>query len=646
MSARVAIVKKKDSGDAEKKAPDRKKPNTKRRGGGAAAGGDDADSVDSRGNLRGFIAYSDEEEDAPMSSTTEEGEVESSDYAESSSSEDSRPPKRKAALKARKKIQKKLADAAEEEKPAPAPATTPMKKLGKRLRKMVVESDSEEEETEKPRRKGRGQRRRSESSASSSDESEEEDTDEDDDDEDDDASEGATAGPAGIVISFGGDDYDDERMVPKRHNMKKESDDVKRFVKLVTEPVEEGGIDDQIDEFKRLPAEKQKELLAVLDRRGAGAAGTNTTKQSMMFRILTMQLPPETQAMVLSKYNALQTMDPGVGEYYKQRAWLDKLTSLPLGIYKDIPVKLSDGAEMCGAFMERARRCLADAIYGQEEAKMQILQFIATKIANPSARGLSLLLAGPPGIGKTSIIKNGIAKALDWPFQFVSLGGDSDASTYVGHQVVYEGSHCGKLANSLIASKSMSMVLMFDELDKISATPKGEEVQNLLVHLTDPVQNADFEDKYLSGIPLDLSRVLFMFSANDLNKIDRVLMDRMIVIELKGYSDKEKLAIAENFLLPAALREVGLDEKVSIGKEVLEHILKDYAREEQGVRELKRCVEAVVQKINMLRIFNAKDLPFHIPEFQLPFIVKKAHVDLFLKKKDVKLDPSIAHLYC
>jgi ATP-dependent Lon protease len=650
MSTRPVVVKKKDSGDAEKKTPDRKKPNTKRRGGAAAAPPDDADSVDSRGNLRGFIAYSDEEADAHMSTSSEEGEVDSSEYAESSSSEDSRPPKRKAALKARKKIQKKLAAAAAEteEDASPAAAPAPIKKLGKRLRKMAVESESEEEEeeSEKPRRahKARGQRRRSETSVSSSEESEEEDSEAEEDSDEDSAA--AAAGPAGIVISFGGDDYDDERMVPKRHNMKKESDDVKRFVKLVTEPVEEGGIDDQIDEFKRLPAEKQKELLAVLDRRGAGAAGTNTTKQSMMFRILTMQLPPETQAMVLSKYNALQTMDPGVGEYYKQRAWLDKLTSLPLGIYKDIPVKLSDGAESCGAFMERARRCLADAIYGQEEAKMQILQFIATKIANPSARGLSLLLAGPPGIGKTSIIKNGIAKALDWPFQFVSLGGDSDASTYVGHQVVYEGSHCGKLANSLIASKSMSMVLMFDELDKISATPKGEEVQNLLVHLTDPVQNADFEDKYLSGIPLDLSRVLFMFSANDLNKIDRVLMDRMIVIELKGYSDKDKLAIAENFLLPAALREVGLDEKVSIGKEVLEHILKDYAREEQGVRELKRCVEAVVQKINMLRIFNAKDLPFHIPEFQLPFIVKKAHVDLFLKKKDVKLDPSIAHLYC
>ena len=191
----------------------------------------------------------------------------------------------------------------------------------------------------------------------------------------------------------------------------------------------------------------------------------------------------------------------------------------------------------------------------------------------------------------------------------------------------------------------MSMVLMFDELDKISATPKGEEVQNLLVHLTDPVQNGDFEDKYLSGIPIDLSKVLFTFSANDLGKIDRVLMDRMVVIQLAGYNEKDKMAIAENFLLPSALREVHLEEKVAIGRDVLEHILKEYANEEAGVRELKRCVEAVVQKINMLRIFNTKDLPFHIPDFQLPFVVKKSHVDLFLKKKESSIDPSIAHLY-
>jgi Lon-like ATP-dependent protease len=210
---------------------------------------------------------------------------------------------------------------------------------------------------------------------------------------------------------------------------------------------------------------------------------------------------------------------------------------------------------------------------------------------------------------------------------------------------VYEGSHAGKIVNSLAAAKSMSMILMFDELDKISATPKGEEVQNLLVHMTDSVQNCDFEDKYLSGIPLDLSRTMFVFSGNDLNKIDRVLLDRMIVIQLEGYEKKDKLVIAENFLLPSALKDVSLQEKVSISKEVLEYVIAEYASKEAGVRELKRCIEQITQKVNMLRIFNTKDLPFHIPEFQLPFVVKKHHIDLFLKKNEPKIDVSVQRMY-
>jgi ATP-dependent Lon protease len=293
--------------------------------------------------------------------------------------------------------------------------------------------------------------------------------------------------------------------------------------------------------------------------------------------------------------------------------------------------------------MEKARKCLDEAIYGQEEAKLQILQFIGTKIANPTGRGLSLLLSGPPGIGKTSIIKNGVAKALQWPFQFISLGGDSDASTYTGHQLVYEGSHCGKIVNCLCAAKSMSLVMMFDEVDKISTTPKGEEVQNLLVHITDPVQNGDFEDKYLAGIPIDLSRVMFTFSANYLDRIDKVLLDRMNVVQLQGYNLKEKTAIAENYLLPTALKEVDLSEKIGINRECITHIIENYANEEVGVRELKRCIEQIAQKVNMLRMFNSKDLPFHIKDFNLPFVLKKDHIDLFLKKKEKNI--SALHMY-
>ena len=599
---------KKNSAAAEKKAPERKKV-SKRRGGGAH---DDDDSVDSRGNIRGLIAY-----DGDTSDESYHSEDDTTDSSEVTPKQ----LKREAVKKPRRGFMpRKKAE----------PEVEPPKRRAKEEEESPKRRIKEEEES--PKRRVRKQEPEEE-------EEDEEDEEYDEDDEyDEEYDEGSHKNE--LIISFGGGEEPDNRMIPKRHNMKKESADVKKFVTLLTKQQEEGGIDDQIEEFKRQTPDKQKTILTALDR----TTTVNPEKQSMMFKILSMNISPEVQAMVLARYNTLQNMDPGSGEYFKGRAWLEKFSALPLGIYREIPAKLSDGTESCGVFMEKARRCLNESIYGQQEAKIQILQFIASKITNPGAGGLSLLLAGPPGIGKTSLIKNGIAQALNWPFQFISLGGDSDASTYTGHQVVYEGSHCGKIVNSLIAAKSMSMVMMFDELDKISATPKGEEVQNLLVHLTDSVQNSEFEDKYLTGIPLDLSKIMFSFSANDLGKIDKILLDRMVVIQLEGYSKKDKIAIAENFLLPTALKDVTLEEKVSLSHEVLEHIINEYAAEEKGVRELKRCIEAITQKINMLRILNTKDLPFYIADFQLPFIIKKAHVDLFLKKKPTT-DPSVMRMY-
>ena len=611
----------KDAADNGDKPPGRKQPATKKKG--RAPPPDDDESVDSRGNIRGLIAYTSESDESA-------GESDDTGLTPEQKTEIRRVA-RKAALKAREKIQRQ---------------TLTKSKKSIQKKKKIVEPESESEEEEIPKRKKSSKKKvveseseeSSESEDDEDDEADEEDEDEEDYEEEEDEYEDGHPGISISIGGFGGEESFAERMVPKRHNMKKESDIVKKFVDLVSKPPEDNTIDDQIDQFKTLAAEKQAQLITALERKPV-----NDASQNLMFRILTMGLPPDTQTMVLAKYNSLQNLDPSAGDYFKQRAWLEKLTSLPLGIYKDIPVRIGDGTDACAAFMNRASKCLSEAIYGQEESKLQILQFIAGKIANPSARGMSLMLSGPPGIGKTSIIRNGIAKALNWPFQFISLGGDSDASTYTGHQLVYEGSHCGKVVNSLIAAKSMSMVLMFDEVDKISTTAKGEEVQNLLVHLTDPVQNGDFEDKYLTGVPLDLSKIMFAFSGNDLGKVDRVLLDRMTVIELQGYNSKEKLAIAENFLVPSAMKEVNLEEKVNISKEVLQHVIEEYAKEESGVRELKRCIEQICQKVNMLRIFNNKDLPFHIPNFQLPFVVKKEHVTMFLKKKVV--NESHTHLY-
>lgn len=612
---------------------------------------DDDSDVDSKGNVKGLIHYdynssddsSYEESQNSATSGSRDSPIARRTRGSMKKKEATKPSKKRHSKKrysseeesesseeesrAIRKLKAKL-ESAEEELEAKDYEFKGLEKRYKKLKK-YVETDSEEEEEE------------DEEEYEEEDEEEEEEAEVEEDEEDEEEeNEEEPIGKGGIVLSFGLDGGPDDRMIPRRHNMKKESDEVKKFVKLITTPSDEDTIDGQIDQFKALPVEQRTKLLNVLETRNK----TPSAQQGLMFKILTMNLPTEVQSMVLSKYNSLQSLDPGTSEYFKHRNWLEKLTSLPLGIYKELPVKITDGNESCGAFMERARKCLDEAIYGQEEAKLHILQFIGTKIANPEGRGTSLLLSGPPGIGKSSIIKNGIAKALQWPFQFIGLGGDSDASTYTGHQLVYESSHCGKIVNSLIGAKSMSLVLMFDEVDKISTTPKGEEVQNLLVHMTDPVLNGEFEDKYLAGVPIDLSRVMFTFSANYLDRIDKVLLDRMTVVKLEGYNLKDKVAIAENYLLPNALKELGLAEKVGISKDILTHIVETYANEETGVRELKRCIEQIAQKVNMLRMFNSKQLPFHIKDFTLPFVMKKEHVDLFLKKKEPK-DTSIAHLY-
>uniref|UniRef100_A0A6C0K7Z4 AAA+ ATPase domain-containing protein n=1 Tax=viral metagenome TaxID=1070528 RepID=A0A6C0K7Z4_9ZZZZ len=601
----------KDSKDKKSEKPV-DKTKQKKRGGGFAPPEDD--DVDSRGNIRNLIAYSDEsglitDDESPRQkrhNQSRKSDKKPRKISVSDEEDDDIQPRRrgfhprKAAVKAGDKIKRKAETESEDE-----------------------DYDSEEE-SEQPTTL------------------ESEEADEDDEEEEYDEEEDEDTPPRNrILLNFGFGDSSsvDERMIPKRYKIKKEPESVQKFFKLMTEPIETETIDDHIDQFKALKEDEQKRMITVLENR------PKAKDQPVMFKILNMRTTPEIQANLLAKYNNLQSMEPGSGEYFKMRNWLDKAISLPLGVRKEIPAKVDDGPEICQAFMARAKKCLDEAIYGQEESKLQILQFIAGKITNPESRGMSLLLVGPPGIGKTSLIKQGIAKALDWPFQFISLGGDSDASTFSGHQLVYEGSHCGKIVNSLVAAKSMSMVLMFDELDKVSSTPKGEEIQNLLVHLTDPTQNADFEDKYLSGIPLDLSQAMFVFSANDITKIDRVLLDRFLVVELEGYGPKEKMEIAEKFLLPGALKEVSLGERVGIPKEVVTHIMENYAKEEKGVRELKRCMEQIAQKLNMLRLFNSPDLPFYIKDFCLPFILKKEHVDKFLKDKKAKIDASVQRMY-
>jgi len=635
---------------------------------------DDDSSVDSRGNVRDLEYETDESEDM------------SSSYIDSgSSSKKTTPPKkdrvkRKAAAAAEKKIHDKLekerarklkekekekerrrkeaeAEAEEEDdddtpiivktrlskkdaKPKPSPKKEKVKEK-KKVKKVKTPSPETVEEEDEDEDEDDDYDEEDEFDDEDDDEDDDEEDDEDDDDDDDD---GGRRLPSGIelLISDIGGDYRPQK--PKKYKLSKEPENVRRFVKLVQTEVDEDeeDIDRDIGYFKGLTPGAQEKLLTKLKTKVEPAEPAVPLK----FQIMAKEVPPEMERVALAKYNALINIDPSTTEYYKASQWLHGYTQLPLGVYKDLPVKLEDGQEKCQEFVSSVRKHMETAIYGHEEAKLQILQFVSSWIANPQSAGNVLSIHGPPGVGKTTLVKDGVAKALGRPFHFITLGGATDASFLDGHSYTYEGSTWGRIVDVLIKSKCMNPVIYFDELDKVSETPKGEEINNLLIHLTDGSQNDRFQDKYFTGIDLNLSRCLFIFSHNNHEKVNPILRDRMYNIQVDGFGLKEKIVIAETYLVASALREVNLFEKLGFSKEIVTHIIENFTGDEKGVRELKRCIQTVISKINLLRFYNdPAKVPFAIKDFALPFTLKKDHVDLFLKKK-THLNDSIAHLYC
>lgn len=366
--------------------------------------------------------------------------------------------------------------------------------------------------------------------------------------------------------------------------------------------------------------------------------------------LLDSHVPTKYKGSVMQKLNVLKSMEPSDNEYYKIKNWVDAFMRIPFGNYKELNVKMENGVEECNQFMADAMNTLDTCVYGLTDAKMQILQMIGQWISNPAALGTAIAIKGPPGTGKTSLIKDGISKILGREFAFIALGGASDSSFLEGHSYTYEGSTWGKIVQILMESKSMNPVIYFDELDKVSDTPKGEEIIGILTHLTDTTQNSGFHDKYFADIDFDLSKCLFIFSYNDESKINPILKDRMYRIQTKGYDAKEKVIIANNYLLPKIRDQVGFKEdEVVIPNETIEHIIssKGITKGEEGVRNLKRCLEIVHTKLNLFRLVKpensmiSKEIKL---EVQFPFTVNKEHVDVLIKSEE-GLSQSLLAMY-
>lgn len=282
-------------------------------------------------------------------------------------------------------------------------------------------------------------------------------------------------------------------------------------------------------------------------------------------------------------------------------------------------------------YLGHVTRVLDASIHGHVHAKRHVQRIVSKWIsAGRTDHAPVIGLQGPPGVGKTTLIKRGLARCLtDFinfdisagtvarsestacrPFAFIALGGSANGSTIEGHNYTYHGSTWGRIVDILMETKCMNPIIYIDELDKVSKTEHGREIIGILTHLTDPAQNEHFNDKYFSGVPLDLSRAIFVFSYNDASLIDPILRDRITEIKLSPIYTEEKLVIAREYLLPELLAQIGWRSgSVCVPDDVIAYVIEHYTYE-SGVRKLKECLSELLLELNVLVMENAYTLPY------------------------------------
>jgi ATP-dependent Lon protease len=360
-----------------------------------------------------------------------------------------------------------------------------------------------------------------------------------------------------------------------------------RVLGLLNRRIEVLKVSRQIDERTREAFdERQKEAvlrerLRQIQKELGETDGSGAEIAELKKAIAEAAMPAEAEEQALREVARLERMSEGAAEYSMTRAYLDWLIAMPWS---------KTDAEQLD--MDRARAILDEDHYGLEKVKKRILEFLAVRKLNPEGRSPILCFVGPPGVGKTSLGQS-IAKALGLQFRRVSLGGVHDEAEIRGHRRTYIGSLPGNIVQAMRKAGRRNPVLMLDEVDKLSASHQGDPFSALL-EVLDPEQNNSFRDNYLS-VPFDLSKVLFIGTANVLDAIPPPLRDRMEVIELTGYTEEEKLQIARRYLLKRQLAANGLSSgQVQVSDEALRKVIVDHTRE-AGVRNLERQIGALLR---------------------------------------------------
>lgn len=338
-------------------------------------------------------------------------------------------------------------------------------------------------------------------------------------------------------------------------------------------------------------------------------------------------------------FEKIEEMKSSNNEYYKQLLYVKTLLNFPWPSESDDTFfhDIGKGKDKGKNFLENVIQKLNNKVYGHKECKESIKELIGKWICNPSSAGTAIGLSGPPGVGKTLIAK-AIGTSLGIPFVQITLGGQNDGELLHGHGYTYSGSQPGMIVKKMVEAGSSRCVMYFDELDKACKRYESNEIYNILIHLTDPNTNTEFQDRFFQEIKFPLNKVLFIFSYNDSNSIDSILMDRIKEIDVKPFKLIDKKNIVNKFLIDEMCELVGFENgSINISEECLDFIIDEYTNE-PGVRDLKRKLEKIFLKLNIDRIYNKGIFEKNDRLTKKnPFILNKEIISEYLGKNKISI---------
>lgn len=335
----------------------------------------------------------------------------------------------------------------------------------------------------------------------------------------------------------------------------------------------------------------------------------------LQYKILQLNTSIENKKTIYNTYKQLYDMKRDDEERGKLRNWINWAISIPHDSIQTFPFSKNQLTD----FLRQVSNTLDKELYGMKLVKEQILLFVSTKIQNPHMKKCSLGLIGKPGVGKTHVSRL-LAQVLDFPFEQISLGGISNPDYLKGHEYTYIGAQPGEIVKCLKRMKYKNGILFLDEFDKIS---DNKDICSSLLHITDPIQNIEFRDKFLSDITIDLSHIWFIYSMNEL-PTDSALRDRISIIEVPGYQLEDKICIITDYLFPKALKNINTPKNsIKISQKVAKYIIKKEKKWEtdEGVRTVEKSVNTIVSKIDF--IIKHQDKKGNLNGFNMSFDMKK-----------------------